>query len=130
MGLEHIRALKEAAKQPKEKKAYTIPKVSAKRKAQIEIDKQTFEKDKEFYKEIWDASPHVCQCGCNQRLGKEPLTSFFHHLLEKAKYPQFRHEHINIMILHPYCHNAYHSMSSNRPEVVKRRNEVEKILLK
>ena len=130
MGLAEIRALKEAAKQPKEQKRYSIPKVSAKRKAQIEIDKNIFEQDKIFYKEIWDNSEHKCQCGCNQRLGKEPLTSFFHHLLEKAKYPQFRHEHSNIMILHPDCHNAYHSMSSNRPEVIRRRNEVEKLLLK
>ena len=130
MGLLEIQKLKEQAKLPKEKKVYTIPKVSAKRKVQIEIDKGIFEQDKIFYKEIWDNSEHKCQCGCNAKLGDEPLTTFFHHLLEKAKYPQFRHEYINIMILLPACHNAYHSMSSNRPEVIRRKNEVEKILLK
>jgi hypothetical protein len=129
MSIEHIRALKEAAKEPKEKKIYSIPKMSAKKQLQIEEDKKLFEQDKIFYKEIWDNSEHKCQCGCNANLGDEPLTTFFHHLLEKAKYPQFRHEYINIMILLPACHNAYHSMSSNRPEVIRRRSEAEKFLL-
>jgi 5-methylcytosine-specific restriction endonuclease McrA len=129
MGIEDIRRMKDAAKEPKVKKHYSIPKVSEKRKKQIEADKQTFEKDKEFYKEIWLASPHSCQCGCSRRLGKEPMTTFFHHLLFKAKYPQFRHTPENIMILHPECHNAYHAMSDSRPEIVRRAKEAEKLLL-
>lgn len=130
MGLLELQKLKDEAKLPKLKKRYTIPKVSKKRLKQMEDDKATFEQDKIFYAEIWAASPHKCQCGCNVNLGKEPLTTFFHHLLEKAKYPMFRHTPENIMILAPICHNAYHSMASNRPEVIKRRKEAEKLLLK
>lgn len=40
MGLEHIRALKEAAKQPKPKKVYQIPKKSAKKIAQEKIQQK------------------------------------------------------------------------------------------
>jgi len=114
----------------KEKKRYTIPKVSAKRKLKIEDEKILFEQDKIFYKEIWDASPHMCQCGCKRKLGKEPLTTFFHHLLPKAIYPEFRHTKENIMILHPEDHNQVHSNIDKLPEVKRRTEEAEKLLLK
>lgn len=106
-----------------------IARVSEKRKKEIEENKLLLEQDKEFYKMIWDASPHKCQCGCNAKLGKEPMTTFFHHLLPKARYEMFRHSPENIMILHPDCHNAYHSNPLNRPEVTKRQIEATKILL-
>lgn len=124
--LEQLRKAREP-KPKKEKKP--IAKVSKKRAKQIELDKQTFEQDKIFYKEIWDASPHRCQCGCNAKLGKEPLTTFFHHLLFKAQFPQFRHTHENIMILHPDCHNSYHTNPDTRPEVKRRQEEAKKLLL-
>ena len=129
MGLLELQKLKDEAKLPKEKKRHIIPKVSKKRLKQMEEDKATFEQDKLFYAEIWRSSPHWCQCGCKQKLGKEPLTTFFHHLLAKSKYPMFRHTPENIMILHPDCHNAYHSKSDNRPEIIKRQKEAEKLLL-
>lgn len=127
MGAEEIRRLKEEALLPKVKKKYVIPKVSNKRAKRMLEDKATFEVDKEFYVQIWAASPHKCQCGCDAKLGKEPLTTFFHHLLFKAQYPDLRHTPENIMILHPNCHNAYHSNPLNRPEVTKRQVEVLKL---
>jgi 5-methylcytosine-specific restriction endonuclease McrA len=128
MSIENIRKIKELAKEPRIRKKYVIPKVSAKRKKQIEQDKQTFEEDKAFYLEIWLASPHVCQCGCNKKLGKEPLTLFFHHLLEKRNYPQFRHTPENIMILAPDCHQQAEADMDKIPKVRQRRNEVAKLL--
>jgi len=129
MGLKEIQDLKDKAKEPKVKKPYFIPKVSKKRAAQIDLDKQIFEQDKVFYKEVWDASPHVCQCGCGRKLGKEPLTTFFHHLLPKAKYPQFRHTFENIMVLCPDCHTQAESDLDKVPEVRRRTEEAKKILL-
>ena len=114
-------------KQPKPKKA--IAKVSAKRMKEIEQNKELLKLDDEFYKTIWDASAHKCQCGCNAKLGKEPLRTFFHHLLFKAQYEQFRHSPENIMILHPDCHNAYHANPLNRPEIIKRQEEAKRVLL-
>lgn len=128
MGLKELQAIRANRDEPKVKKKYTIPKVSQKRKRQIEQDKQTFEADKEFYLEIWLASPHVCQCGCNKKLGKEPLTLFFHHLLEKRNYPQFRHTPENIMILSPDCHQQAEADMDKIPKVRQRRNEVAKLL--
>jgi len=115
------------ARTPREKKKpKPLRRVSPKRQKQLEDDRATFEADKEFYREIWLASPHRCTCGCNAKLGKEPLTTFFHHLLFKAQYPQYRYCPPNIMILHPDCHNAYHTNPLNRPEVMRRREIAEK----
>jgi len=127
VSIESIRAIKEQATLPKVKKKYVIPKISAKRAKKILEEKATFEADKEFYKEIWAASPHHCQCGCHARLGKEPLTTMFHHLLFKSKYPDLRHTPENIMLLHPNCHNAYHANPLNRPEITRRQAEVLKL---
>lgn len=129
MGAEEIRRLKEQALEPKAKKVYQIPKVSKKRQKRLLEEKATFEADKEFYREMWLASPHVCQCGCKAKLGKEPFTTYFHHLLAKkpSEYPELRHCPENIMILHPDCHNAYHSNPLNKPEVIRRQAEVLKL---
>lgn len=127
--LEQRRAFIEAGRPLKQKVKKPIAKVSAKRKLQIVEDKVLFEKDKEFYREVWNASPHVCQCGCKRYLGKEPLTTFFHHLLPKSIYPQFRHTFENIMILHPDDHSQAESNIDKLPEVKRRTIEAEKNLL-
>lgn len=106
-----------------------IAKVSAKKAKEIKEDKDLLLLDKVFYLEVWRASPHVCQCGCKQKLGKEILITFFHHLLAKAKYPLLRHTAENIMLLHPDCHNAYETNPDNRPEVKRRQVEAIKLLL-
>lgn len=113
-----------------EKKKYSIPKVSVKRAVKIEQEKQTFDEDKKFYKEVWDASPHECQCGCKKKLGKEPLTTFFHHLLPKSKYPEFRHRFENIMILHPDCHSQAETDLDKVPGVRARTNDAKRLLLR
>lgn len=124
MGLRELQNLREHRDDPKPVKKYTIPKVSKKRAKKILEQKATFEQDKLFYAEIWIASPHICQCGCKKKLGKEPLTTFFHHLLFKAQYPELRHTPENIMILHPECHNAYHTFPDSRSEVQRRQAQV------
>lgn len=128
MGIEEIRALKNAALEPKIKKAYSIPKISEKRKKQIEENKDLAALDKNFYAEIWNSSPHKCQ-NCNCKLPKEPLTIFFHHLLEKRNYPQLRHVPENIMILCPDCHAQAEADIDKTPKVKVRRSQVEKTLL-
>ena len=125
---EELLRLKIYGKQVAEKKIYRIPKVSPKRKLQIVEDKALLEQDKIFYKEIWDASPHVCgECGCS--LGKEPLTIFFHHLFPKSVYPQFRHTPENIIILCSTCHSGVELNLSRFPAVLRRKEEVGRVLL-
>lgn len=131
MGINEIRALKNAAYEPKIEKARKgIAAISEKKKARMVQDKELLLADKEFYLQVWQASPHVCFCGCGRKLGKEPLTILFHHLLEKSKYPQLRHVPENIVLLAPECHTAYHTKASSRPKIVERRIEAEKLLLK
>jgi hypothetical protein len=129
MGIEQLRSIRDHRDDPKPVKKYSISKVSKKRAKKILEQKATQEKDWEFYLAIWAASPHRCQCGCAAKLGKEPLTTMFHHLLSKkpSEYPELRHTPENIMILHPSCHNAYHSNPLNRPEVTRRQQEVLKL---
>jgi 5-methylcytosine-specific restriction endonuclease McrA len=129
VGLKELQNIRAHRDDPKPVKKYTITKVSKKRQKKLEDQKELHKLDKEFYLEIWLASPHVCQCGCNKKLGKEPLTLFFHHLLEKRNYPQFRHTPENIMILAPDCHQQVEVDIDKRPAVKRRRAEVEKLLL-
>lgn len=113
-------------KPPKEKKP--LNRENAKTKAKKADNLKLFAADKEFYADVWNASPH--RCGeCNCKLGKEPLTLFFHHLLPKSQYPQFRHTHENIMILCPDHHAQAETDLDKVPKVKARRAEVEKLLL-
>jgi len=129
MGIDFVRNLKAMADEPKPKKTYTIPKVSKKRAKKIEYQKKVLELDKEFYKEIYLASPHWCQnCGC--KLPKEPQTFMFHHLLEKRNYPELRHIPENIMILCLQCHSKAETNIDFAPKIKERRLQAEKELLK
>lgn len=109
------------------------------KKGQLKMAKKQLEKmeqsgalalvDKAFYAQIWEASPHICQCGCKKKLPDEWSTGNFHHLLEKESYQHLRHIAENIMILAVECHTAYHNNPDNRPKIRKRREEVAKLLL-
>lgn len=112
---------------PKEKKP--IPKISEKKKALVVDDKKVFAADKEFYADIWSSSPHKCQ-ECGNKLPEEALTLFFHHLLPKAHYPEFRHTPENIMLLCPDCHQQAETDLDKVPKVRTRTEEVKKLLLK
>lgn len=139
MGLPEIQAIKKLApqqvykgKEPTERiKASLAPKVkkpiqkqSAKALAKLKDQLEQSAIDREFYAEIWAASDHRCQCGCKSKLGKEPLTVYFHHLLEKQSYPAFRHTPENIMILAPDCHKAINDGGLDKRPEVKRRTAI------
>ena len=129
MSIDFVRNLKANANEPKPKKVYVIPKVSKKRAKLIEQQKELIELDKEFYKEVYAASPHVCQnCGC--KLPKTPYNFMFHHLLEKRNYPQFRHTPENISILCLICHSKCETNIDFAPKIKERRSQAEKELLK
>lgn len=103
-------------------------KAAERKKAQEKDSKVLAAADKEFYIEVWAASRHVCQeCGC--KLGKEPLTLYFHHLLPKSKYPKFRHTPENIMILCADCHVQAETDIDKVPKAKARTQEAVKLLL-
>ncbi len=118
-----------ASLQPKVQKPIAKRSVKAQAKFKDQLEQSAM--DREFYAEIWSASPHTCQCGCGKKLGNEPLTTYFHHLLEKQSYPAFRHTPENIMILAPECHKAINDGGlDKRPEVKRRTAQALKLLLK
>ena len=129
MSIDFVRNLKANANEPKPKKVYVIPKVSKKRAKLIKQQKELIELDKEFYKEVYAASPHWCQ-NCNTKLPKEPQTFMFHHLLEKRNYPQFRHTYENIMVLCLTCHSKAETNIDFAPKIKERRLQAENELLK
>ena len=55
-------------------------------------------KDHLFFKRIWKERPHKSEIS-GKSLGKEPLSVFFHHILPKNKYPEFRMDEENIILL-------------------------------
>lgn len=65
--------------------------------------KERWDKDKEFYLGIWQKSNKRCQIS-GRYLGNEPLTTFFHHILPKSKFPQYRYAEWNVIMLAPEIH--------------------------
>lgn len=57
-----------------------------------------------FFMDIWKERKHNCE-SCGKWLGKEPLSTFFDHLLEKSKYPLLRFEEKNIFLCCFECHS-------------------------
>jgi 5-methylcytosine-specific restriction endonuclease McrA len=126
--LEQRRKFIEDGRPLKQKVRKPIAKMSAKRKLKMVDDKILFEQDKVFYKEVWLASKHECQA-CGAKLPKEPLTLFFHHLLPKAIYPQFRHTFENIMVLCPDCHSQVEMDADKVTGARGRQEEARRVLL-
>jgi hypothetical protein len=62
-----------------------------------EIIRQTSEL-REFFLQIWSKKAHYSEVS-GKWLGKEPLTTFFHHILPKEKYPQASLDEENIVLL-------------------------------
>ena len=55
-------------------------------------------KDHLFFKQIWKERPHKSEIS-GRYLGKEASSAFFHHILPKNKYPEFRLDEENIILL-------------------------------
>jgi 5-methylcytosine-specific restriction endonuclease McrA len=128
MGLKEIRELKAKAKEPKEKKYYSIPKMSVKRKERTEEDKQLLHADDEFYKDIWSSNTHVC-ANCLNNLQQKFERWNFHHLLPKKDYPQFRHDIRNIVILCLECHSKCETDYDTIPKIRDLKESITNLLL-
>lgn len=91
-------------KRNKSLKRTPLKRVSEKRKRKAELEKQERDTDMEFYLSIWNSREHICEY-CGAKLGKEPLTVYFDHILEKSKYPELRYNEKNIWLLCMTCHD-------------------------
>ena len=83
-----------------------IKKVSTKHKKVIATRKITTNQDHVMYAEIWDERPHVC-FETGESLGSEPLTLYFHHVLEKGirRFKKYRHCKWNIVLISWQTHD-------------------------
>jgi hypothetical protein len=81
-------------------------------------------KMKEMFLSIWKKKPHRSEVS-NTYLGNEPLTTFFHHILPKNKYPEAALDEENIILLTLQEHDQV-EMDIYRYDVV---NNKRKILL-
>lgn len=124
-------------------KIHAIRKISEKQKGKIEEKKELIKEDHKFYLDVWyqrfgkvegteDRNENgMCnvlllpKCEvCGVRLWMEPNATYFHHVLEKRNYPQYRHEAWNIAIVCSECHNKYETMPDMVPYLKLKRDEL------
>lgn len=74
----------------------------------------------EFFMSIWKIRVHKSEVS-GDRLGSEPLTIFFHHILPKEKYPQAKFDEENIILLTLDEHTNVENDIYKYEEVNKRR---------
>jgi hypothetical protein len=74
----------------------------------------------QFFLQIWRKRLHYSQISMD-RLGKEPLSVFFHHILPKEKYPQAMYDEENIILLTLEEHDNVERDMYKYPEVNKKR---------
>lgn len=98
----------------------------AAKKAEKKLSKAEIKKrDEEFFIRVWENSPHVC-AETKMRLPEydkaDPQYSFYirwhiHHILPKSKYPQFRWDDRNVVIVSRDIHDI---LDHSKPDSVKK----------
>lgn len=68
------------------------------KKSRVSVGKSQPNTDHTTFKEIWKERAHRSEVS-GTYLGKEALSLYFHHILPKSKYPQFRNLKENIILL-------------------------------
>lgn len=85
-----------------------------------EIDKGDLHKMRNFFLSIWKTRRHYSEVS-GEYLGKEPLHTFFHHILEKNKYPKAIYDEENIALLSLDEHSNVESNIYKYEEINERR---------
>lgn len=88
---------------PLKRKPSSIKRVSEKRKAEKAQSISDSDKMWQMFNEIWNVRPHLCNV-CGSHLGNIPKSYHFDHLLEKSKYPEFKYDKDNILLVCIDCH--------------------------
>jgi hypothetical protein len=84
------------------------------------VQKTKIETMRNFFLEIWKERKHYSEVSENY-LGKEPLSTFFHHILPKSKYPDLEYDKSNIILLTLDEHTDVESDMYKYEEVNERR---------
>jgi hypothetical protein len=120
MGLREIQMMKEAAKLPKIKKSYSIPKKSAKRIAQEkeEIANADNKMDK-WFEATRKKLVGTCQCGCGNPSQKKDDTFYRHcccHIFPKRTFESVKYHPLNYVERSFWggCHSVLDDTSMDR----------------
>lgn len=87
---------------------------------------KSFEKSlllREFFLSIWKKRPHKSEVS-GQYLGQEALSTYFHHILPKSKYPEACLDEENIILLSLSEHEQVEMDIYRYEEVNKRREQL------
>ena len=87
------------------------------------VQKTKIETMRNLFLEIWKERKHYSEVS-GDYLGKEPLSTFFHHILPKNKYPDLEYDKSNIILLTLDEHTDVESCMYKFEEVNKRRIEL------
>lgn len=74
----------------------------------------------EFFLKIWKRKLHYSEISMDY-LGKEPLSTYFHHILPKEKYPEASLDEENIILLTLEEHDNVEKDMYKYPEINRRR---------
>jgi len=80
---------------------------------------------KDLFLQIWKDRPHKSEIS-GLPLGSEPLSTFFHHILPKNKYPESSLDEENIILLTWEEHDQVENDTTRYEEVNKRREQLKK----
>lgn len=76
-----------------------------------------------FFQEIWKERRHYSEVS-GEYLGKEAMSTYFHHILPKSKYPELSYDKSNIILLTLDEHTNVESDMYKYEEVNKRREQL------
>jgi len=78
---------------------------------------------REMFLDIWKKRAHYSEIS-GQYLGKEPMSTYFHHILPKEKYPEACLDEENIILLTLEEHSNVENDMYRYEEVNRRRNQL------
>ena len=87
------------------------------------VQKTKIETMRNFFLEIWKERKHYSEVS-GDYLGKEPLSTFFHHILPKSKYPDLEYDKSNIILLTLDEHTDVEADMYKYVEINKRREQL------
>jgi hypothetical protein len=78
---------------------------------------------REFFLSYWKKMPHYSEIS-GKWLGKEPMSTYFHHILPKEKYPEACFDEENIILLTLEEHSDVENDMYKYEEINKRRKQL------
>lgn len=82
-----------------------------------------YNQQREMFLNIWKKRPHKSEVS-DTYLGKEPMSTYFHHILAKNKYPEACFDEENIILLTLEEHSNVENDMYKYEEVNERRNHL------